>query len=275
MTIETDKASIPENDLAQLERAVVLLENQGFARLLNNVAGKPTDKALELVPRKLKNKIDGIVNGAVTRGLSVALTTLDTTNAGAPRNHVSTILSGVTGGLSGFFGVAGLAAELPVTTTLLLRAIADIARSQGEDLSRVPGQLACIEVLALGAPVEEKHTESAYFLARDAFREFSGDAATELSDLGPNSVRSAAVSGFLAEIGARFGVVVWQRAAASSIPLIGAAGGAAGNALFMRYFQELATGHFIVRKLERAHGKEIIRQNYLRIFAGLDQRRTA
>ena len=74
----------------------------------------------------------------------------------------------------------------------------------------------------------------------------------------------------MGEIGAKFGVVVWRRAAASSVPVVGAFGGAAGNALFMRYFQDLATGHFIVRKLERAYDKEVVRTNYMNIFAALD-----
>jgi hypothetical protein len=265
-----DCQKLPAQDLAELKEAVKLLEDQGFTRLLNNVAGKPTDKALELVPRRLKNKLDKIVNGAVTQGLHLALNTLDKRTTRAPRNHLSTLMSGMTGGLSGFFGAVGLAAELPITTTLLLRSIADIARSQGEDLSSISSQLACIEVLALGAPVEEKHAESAYYLARDSFSEFSGNAAKALSEVGGDSARAPAVNGFLGEVSARFAVTVWQRAAVSSVPLVGAVGGAAGNALFMRYFQDLATGHFIVRKLERTYGKASIRHLYMSLFASLD-----
>lgn len=265
-----DCHELTAQDFAELKKAVKLLENQGFTRLLNNVTGKPTEKALELVPRRLKNNLDKIVNSAVTKCLHLALNTLDKRTARPPRNHLSTLMSGVTGGLSGFFGAPGLAADLPVTTTLLLRSVADIARAQGEDLSCISSQLACIEVLALGAPVEEKHVESSYYLARDGFSEFSGNAAKALSDLGADTVRAPAVNGFLGEISARFAVTIWQRAAVSSVPLIGALGGAAGNALFMHYFQDLATGHFIVRRLERSYTKDIIRQNYMSLFASLD-----
>jgi hypothetical protein len=256
-------------DLAELQKAVELLENQGFVRLLNNVAGKPTDKALEYVPRRLKNKIDKIVSGAVRQGLHLAVTSLDAKDAGAPKNRVSTLVSSLTGGLSGFFGAGGLAVELPLTTTLILRSIADIARSQGEDLSSVPARLACMEVLALGAPTEEKQTESTYFLARDGFSAFSGNAAKALSDRGADAARSPEVNSFLGEIGAKFAVVVWERAAASSLPVIGALGGAAANAVFTKYFQDLATGHFIVRKLERAYGEEVVRASYMNLFASL------
>ncbi|HTO80479.1 MAG TPA: EcsC family protein [Methylocystis sp.] len=257
-------------DLAELRKAVRLLENQGFVRLLSNVAGKPTDKALEFVPRRLKSKIDMTVSGAVRKGLHLAVTSLDAKDAGPPKNRMSRLVTGLTGGVSGFFGAGGLAAELPVTTTLILRSIADIARSKGEDLSSVSARLACMEVLALGAPAEEKQTQSSYFLARDGFSRFSGNAAKALSEHGADAARSPEVNGFLGAVGAKFAVVVWQRAAASSLPVIGALGGAAANAVFAQYFQELATGHFIVRKLERTYGEEVIRAKYMDVFASLD-----
>jgi len=270
MSSEATSQAMRAEDAAELREAVRLLENQGLARLLNNVAGMPTDKALALVPRRLKNKLDKVVSGAVRQGLHFAVSSIDASDSRPPRNFLSTLVTGSTGGVSGFFGAAGLAAELPVTTTLILRSIADIARSQGEDLSSVPTRLACLEVLALGAPAEEKLTQSSYFLARDGFSAFSGNAAKALSVRGLDAARSPEVDGFLGQIGARFAIVVGERAAASSIPVIGALGGAAGNAVFTKYFQDLATGHFIVRKLERAYGKEVVRAHYMDVFASLN-----
>jgi hypothetical protein len=270
MNSEARQQAMRAEDLAELQTAVKLLENQGFVRLLNNFAGKPTGAALALVPRRFKKKIDKIVSDAVMQGLFLAVNSLDSKDARPPRNRLSTLVSSLTGGLGGLFGAGGLAAELPVTTTVMLRSIAEIARSQGEDLSNLPARLACLEVLALGAPAEEKSTESSYYLARDPFSEFSGNAARALADSGADAARSPEVNGFLGQIGAKFGVVVWERAAASSVPLIGAIGGAAGNALFMKYFQDLATGHFIVRKLERAYGEDLVRANYMDAFAALD-----
>ncbi len=270
MTSQECKRELRAEDLAELKKAVRLLENQGFVRLVNNVAGKPTGATLALIPRRMKIKIDKIVSGAVTQGLHVAVSSLESKGARPPRNHMSTLVSSLTGGLSGFFGAAGLAAELPVTTTMILRSIAEIARSQGEDLSRMPARLACMEVLALGAPAEEKHAQSSYYLARDGFSGFAGNAASALSKHGADAARSPEVNGFLGEIGAKFAVVVWQRAAASSVPVIGALGGAAANGLFMQYFQDLATGHFIVRKLERMYGEEAVRASYMEMFAALD-----
>ena len=53
--------------------------------------------------------------------------------------------------------------------------------------------------------------------------------------------------------------MVSQKVAAQAVPLIGAAGGGAINVLFMNHFQQMARSHFIVRRLERAYGAEVIR----------------
>jgi hypothetical protein len=63
-------------------------------------------------------------------------------------------------------------------------------------------------------------------------------------------------------IAERFGVQVTEKAAAQAIPAIGAAGGAIVNTIFMDHFQDMARGHFIVRKLERKHGKERVERRY-------------
>jgi hypothetical protein len=39
-----------------------------------------------------------------------------------------------TGGVGGLFGLPALAIELPISTTIMLRSIADIARSEDEDI---------------------------------------------------------------------------------------------------------------------------------------------
>jgi hypothetical protein len=53
--------------------------------------------------------------------------------------------------------------------------------------------------------------------------------------------------------------------AVQAIPLIGALGGAAVNYAFVEHFQEMARGHFTVRRLERAYGKDIVRREYERL----------
>jgi EcsC protein family len=72
---------------------------------------------------------------------------------------------------------------------------------------------------------------------------------------------------FVTQVAARFGVVVTQKVAARALPVVGALGGAAVNYAFIEHFQEIARGHFTVRRLERMYGKDEIRAEYELIAA--------
>jgi hypothetical protein len=43
----------------------------------------------------------------------------------------------LSGGVGGFFGVAAIAFELPLSTTIIMRSIADIARSEGKEVTSI------------------------------------------------------------------------------------------------------------------------------------------
>jgi EcsC protein family len=70
---------------------------------------------------------------------------------------------------------------------------------------------------------------------------------------------------FIAQVASRFGVVVTQKVAAQTVPVVGALGGAAVNHAFIEHFQEVARGHFTVRRLERVYGKDVVRTEYERL----------
>jgi len=63
-------------------------------------------------------------------------------------------------------------------------------------------------------------------------------------------------------IAARFQVQVSEKAAAMAVPVIGAIGGGGINLLFIDHFQDMSNGHFMVRKLERQYGAELVRMTY-------------
>jgi hypothetical protein len=46
------------------------------------------------------------------------------------------------------------------------------------------------------------------------------------------------------------------------VPVIGAAGGALVNMLFINHFQDMARGHFTVRRLERIYGAHVVGAAY-------------
>ena len=49
---------------------------------------------------------------------------------------------------------------------------------------------------------------------------------------------------------------------AQSVPLIGAAGGAMVNVLFIRHFQDVARGHFTILRLEETYGADDVKAAY-------------
>ena len=50
-----------------------------------------------------------------------------------------------------------------------------------------------------------------------------------------------------------------------AIPAIGAVGGALINTIFMDHFQNIAQGHFVVRRLERRYGADLIKEEYRKL----------
>jgi len=59
-------------------------------------------------------------------------------------------LASASGAVGGALGLAALPVELPVSTAIMLRTIAEFARQEGEDLAGPRTRLACLEVFALG-----------------------------------------------------------------------------------------------------------------------------
>ncbi|HFL2757512.1 TPA: EcsC family protein, partial [Pseudomonas aeruginosa] len=64
------------------------------------------------------------------------------------------------------------------------------------------------------------------------------------------------------KVAERLGVQYSEKLAAQIVPIVGALGGAAINTVFMNHFQAMARGHFVVRRLERHYGKDVVRDAY-------------
>jgi len=162
------------------------------------------------------------------------------------------VLATASGAAGGTFGLAALPVELPVSTTIMLRSIADIARSEGEDLSDPETALACVEVFALGGrPGSADASESGYFAVRGMLAKTVTEAARFVAERGVLKEGAPILLKFVTQVAARFGLVVTQKVAAQALPLVGALGGAAVNYAFIEHFQDVARGHFTVRRLER------------------------
>ena len=257
--------------LEELARAVLLLERPGLAARLAEQAGRPVNRILQSLPRAANERLQAAVQLAIMNCLKLAIGSLDPqAPAKAPSTWLPKLMTGLTGGLGGIFGLAALPFELPLTTTLMFRSIAEIARDEGEDLARMESRLACMEVFALGDRRSSGGTGIGYYAARTALSRLTSDAAAYLVlDRGALEVSSPVLTRLLGEIASRFGFVVSERVAAGAVPVVAALGGATINLIFTEHFQRIARGHFTVRRLERQYGAPAIRSLYNQMAAGL------
>ncbi len=253
-------------DLESLRSAKSLLEGKSLAMTIAAKVGMPLESLMRLLPARAQESIGQAVNRALEQCLHVALVESPLSVVTPNSRRLHTLTTAITGAAGGFFGLPGLAVELPVTTTIMLHSIAAIARQHGEDLTQPEPALACLEVLALGQQgSKDELMESAYYASRAALAQVTRDAAAYVAEKGLAKEGAPALVAFLARIAARFGLEVTEKAAAQLVPIAGAAGGAALNVLFTNHFQRLAEGHFTVRALDRKYGQEQVRAAYQQI----------
>ena len=258
--------TLSPDDREALRYARSLLEHPGLATRLTALIGMPVEKAIELLPERWSEAVGMATRKSLDTALHVALTTLDDRPRARSWDLGHKIAVAATGAGGGAFGLAGLPVELPLSTTLMLRSIADIARSEGEALGSPEAKLACLQVFALGGPGSaDDASESSYFVVRAALARSVSEAAKYIAQRGLVEEGAPALVRLLAQLASRFGVVVSQKIAAQAVPIVGAAGGGAINVLFMNHFQQMARGHFIVRRLERAYSPALVREEYERL----------
>ena len=257
--------SLTETDLDDLRQAKLLLENPGLAARITNLIGTPLEKGLAMLPKGANELIAKASHKALETALSVSLATMDKQNKQAT-NWLHKTFAGLSGAAGGAFGLPALAVELPVSTTIILRSIADIARSEGEDIENPATQLACLEVFALGGSSQSDNAvESGYFAVRATLAKTISEATQYMAATSLAQQTAPPLVRMVSQIAARFGIPVTQKAIAQSLPVVGAAGGALINTLFIDHFQNMSRGHFVVRRLERKYGADVIKQAYLAI----------
>ena len=254
---------ISEQDIKELQIAKHLLENPGVAAKITSVIGTPIEKAIRLLPDNWNKNIGEVTKTALIKASNAVVFTMKDVPGESASNIWHKLGVAVSGGVGGFFGLAALAVELPISTSIMLRSIADIARSEGESISSMDTKLACMEVFALGGTTRaDDASEGGYYAVRAALAKSIADASEFLVTKTLTEEGAPVLIKFITVIAERFGIQVTEKAAAQAIPAIGAAGGAIINTLFMDHYQDMAKGHFIIRRLERKYGKALIEETY-------------
>jgi len=164
--------------------------------------------------------------------LKAAQASRDISGSAAPwMDKVAATLSGAVGGLG---GLPSAMMELPVTTTLLLRSIQNVAVEHGFDPKDPSVEAACLLVLAADGPLAgtDEGVDLGFLTARAA-------------------VGGAAVNAIMARVAPKLAVALGQKLAAQAVPLLGAMAGAATNYAYVSYYQELAQVVFRLRRLAK------------------------
>ncbi|HXK58713.1 MAG TPA: EcsC family protein [Acidobacteriota bacterium] len=254
---------IGDTHLEQLRTAKWLLEKPSLAARLADSVGLPLEKGFGMLPEKWSAAIQKAVNDALMKALDAAVKSLEGRPANPKSGSFHRVAVAAAGAAGGAFGLAGLLLELPLSTVLMLRSIADIAREEGEDLTQMESRLSCLEVFAIGGrqPGDDA-AETGYFAIRAALARSVSEAARFLAESGAVNRGAPALVRFITAVSSRFGIAVSEKAAAMAVPVVGAAGGAMVNSIFISHFQDVARGHFTIRRLERIYGAEVIQQQY-------------
>ncbi len=280
-------SQLGEGERAQIAAAAQYLESPGFLLRAAALLGRPAESLMARLPARLQKGVARGVQAGLEKALEFAIQSISLPAAAGRLGQLGhdsalhTAAAAATGLIGGFFGAASLPVEMPITTVLMLRAIAQVAQDCGADLQDPAVRLECLQVLGLGGPrndnasvqAEEKQdpvaVESAYYGARlglamamrSASQYVARASAAELSDAVARGTAPILVK-LLGQIANRFQVVVGEKALAQAVPLLGAASGAALNAAFMEHFQHVARHHFTLRSLEQRHGESAVRAAY-------------
>jgi len=260
-----------ESELATLKDAYTQLENPSLAIRMSSAVGMPVEAVTREIGKRAPDAVVDAVSKSTHKAIEFVLQSsmrsikVEGKAPASPRMHTAAAIT--TGAVAGFFGIETLIVELPLTTGIMFRSIADIARAEGESPQDPETVLNCMQVFAMGSRVSDKDdaAETSYYGVRVAMSKAVTDALQYVASQGMGSASAPALVRFISALASRFGVVVTQKAMAQTIPVLGAIGGGLVNTVFISHFQDMARGHFAIRRLERKYGADVIQAAYLQL----------
>lgn len=214
---------------ARLKRA-----NNAGMQVLNMVGGT-ADGLFGKLPAPIRTQLETVTLSALELAFDGA--TRSRKNGFEGGGWLSKAVSSGLGAVGGAGGLPTALAELPVTTTVLLHAIQAVAREHGFDPERSDVRKACINVFAAAGPLDDDDGADLGFLA----------ARTTLT--------GTTLNGIIARVVPRLSVVLGQKLAAQTVPILGAVAGAATNYAYTAYYQDMAHVTFGMLRLAEDSGE--------------------
>ena len=223
-----------QTEIAALARRYRAAGGAGLQVL--NIVGGHAENLLERLPDPVKDRLEI----ATQRALETALAAAAGSRGVVPdqKGWLNTALATAMGAAGGVGGLPSALAELPVTTTVLLRAIQGIAAEHGFDPDSTEVRQECLSVFAAAGPLERDDGADMGFLSARL------------------TLTGATVHGLIRKIAPKLATVLGQKLAAQTVPVLGAAAGAATNYAYTSYYQQMAHVHFGLMRLARDTGQD-------------------
>lgn len=202
---------------------------------LLNIVGGQAENLLEKLPDSVKDRLEIVAE----RALGSALSAANRSRWVVPdqKGWLSTAMATAMGAAGGVGGLPSALAEMPVTVTVLMRAMLAIAAEHGFDPDSPEVAKECLAVFAAAGPLAEDDGTDIGFLAARV------------------SITGASVNALIARVAPKVATVLGQKLAAQTVPVLGAAAGAAVNYAYTSYYQEMAHVHFGLLRLAQDSGR--------------------
>ena len=267
--------SLTDEERTFIGEAAAYLEHPNYTARISGVLGRPAEALIKSLPKPAEGAIVKATDKALKKCLGLAITSLlkpplEQDNRDVQARYAATFSSGyahsaasyLTGMVGGVVGAPALPIELPLTTTIMLRSIADIAWQMGADLRDPREQIECLAVFGLGHADPAMDTlrpgelgeglvagkrpaamkESGYFATRHAMTSSVQAAARFFAEQSPKKVvetvmkgRSPVITKLIALIAGRFQTVVAQKTVLQLLPVIGAVTATTVNLAFLEW----------------------------------------
>lgn len=201
-----------------------------------NLIGMRAESLLARLPAPARARLDDVTMRALRA--SVAAAQVSRGVVPDQRGWLHTALATGLGAVGGIGGLPSALAELPVTVTVLFRAIQAAAAENGFDPADPEVQALCLSVFATAGPLAQDDGADMGFLAARV------------------TLTGGAVHKVVAAVAPRLATALGQKLAAQTVPVLGAAAGAATNYVYTSYYQDMAHVVFGLRRLERESGRD-------------------
>ncbi|MFI0395556.1 EcsC family protein [Paracoccus jiaweipingae] len=199
-----------------------------------NMVGGSAESALRRLPDVVTRRLDRVVMRGLENAFDAAgRSRVMLLDRGDWFNRLVTSASGAAGGLA---GLPGALVELPLTITLLLRSMLEIAEEHGLDPESDEVRRECLRIFAAGGPMAQDDGVDTGLLAARL------------------TITGQTIQGLIARVAPRLSATLAQKLAAQAAPLFGAVAGASINFTFASYYQQLARVHFGLMRLSQETG---------------------